>query len=104
MVNKFKYFLLFDETLQVNKFKNADLKFHISFLKSQPKIPNQDNFGPKFKVFCFWTKLYLKKFESADVKNVIILINSVSNKDKNHYYYNIFLENCSNKESENALL
>ena len=27
--------------------------------------------------------------------NVIILINSVLNKDKNHYYYKIFLEKCS---------
>ena len=29
------------------------------------------------------------------VHNVIILIKSVLNKDKNHYYYNIFLEKCS---------
>ena len=27
--------------------------------------------------------------------NVIILIKSVLNKDKSHYYYNIFLERCS---------
>ena len=27
--------------------------------------------------------------------NVIILIKSVLNKDKNHYYYKIFLEKCS---------
>ena len=27
--------------------------------------------------------------------DVIILIKSVSNKDKNNYYYNIFLENVS---------
>ena len=26
--------------------------------------------------------------------NVIILIKSVLNKDKNHYYYNTFLEKC----------
>ena len=31
--------------------------------------------------------------------NVIKLIKSVVNKDKNNYYCNIFLENGSNKES-----
>ena len=29
--------------------------------------------------------------------NVIILIKSVLNKDKNHYYYEIFLEKCSHQ-------
>ena len=29
--------------------------------------------------------------------NVIILIKSVINKSKNHYYYKIFLEKCSNQ-------
>ena len=29
--------------------------------------------------------------------NIIILIKSALNKDKNHYYYKIFLEKCSNK-------
>ena len=29
--------------------------------------------------------------------NVIILIKSVLNKSKNHYYYKIFLEKCSNQ-------
>ena len=28
-------------------------------------------------------------------RNLLILINSVSNKDKNNYYYNIFLEKAS---------
>ena len=31
------------------------------------------------------------------LKVVIILIKSVLNKDKNHYYYKIFLEKCSNQ-------
>ena len=30
-----------------------------------------------------------------NLHNVIILIKSVLNKDKNHYYYKIFLEKCS---------
>ena len=30
--------------------------------------------------------------------NFVILIKSVFNKDKNHYYYNIFLEKCSYKQ------
>ena len=32
--------------------------------------------------------------------NVIILIKSVLNKSKNHYYYKIFLEKCSNQLAE----
>ena len=54
-----------DETLHVNKFEDAEIQ---QFLKVHPKIPNQDNLGPKFKDFYFWTKFYLKKFEGADVK------------------------------------
>ena len=29
------------------------------------------------------------------LQNIIILIKSILNKDKNHYYYKIFLEKCS---------
>ena len=32
--------------------------------------------------------------KSLTLDNVIILIKSVSNKNQNHYYYNIFLEKC----------
>ena len=32
--------------------------------------------------------------ETWTLNNVITLINSVLNKDQNHYYYNIFLEKC----------
>ena len=32
--------------------------------------------------------------------NVIALMKSVFNKDQNHYYYNIFLEKCSNRLAE----
>ena len=35
--------------------------------------------------------------KTLTLHNVIILIKSVFNKDKNHYYYNIFLEKCSYK-------
>ena len=33
--------------------------------------------------------------KSIDVSYIIILIKSVLNEDKNHYYYNTFLEKCS---------
>ena len=33
--------------------------------------------------------------ETMTFHNVIILIKSVLNKEKNHYYFKIFLENCS---------
>ena len=36
--------------------------------------------------------------------NVIIFIKSVFNKDKNNYYYNIFLEKGSNKLPKNKFL
>ena len=32
--------------------------------------------------------------KTMTLHNVIILIKSVLNKDKNHYYYNTFLEKC----------
>ena len=38
--------------------------------------------------------LYLQK-KRLTLHNAIILIKSVLNKDKNHCYYNIFLEKCS---------
>ena len=34
--------------------------------------------------------------------NVIILFKSVVNKNKNNYYYNIFLEKCSYKDKSNT--
>ena len=34
--------------------------------------------------------------------NVIILINSVVNKNENKYYYYIFLEKCSNEDKSNT--
>ena len=33
--------------------------------------------------------------------NVIILIKSVNDKNKNNYYYNIFLEKCLSKDKSN---
>ena len=44
-------FLVLDETLDVNKFEDADFKYGISFLKFQPKILNNGNFCPKFQDF-----------------------------------------------------
>ena len=33
--------------------------------------------------------------ETLNLHNIIIFINLAFNKNKNHYYYNIFLEKCS---------
>ena len=41
--------------------------------------------------------LYIK---ALTLYNVIALMKSVFNKDQNHYYYNIFLEKCSNRLAE----
>ena len=53
-------------------------------------------------VFCqYYTKIKFDSYASLPIEkiltlhNVIILIKSVLNKDKNHYYYMIFLEKCS---------
>ena len=32
--------------------------------------------------------------ETLTLHNVVILIQSLLNKNKNHYYYNVFLERC----------
>ena len=37
----------------------------------------------------------LPKGKRLTLHNVILLIISILNKDKNHYYYEIFLEKCS---------
>ena len=37
----------------------------------------------------------MKLKKRLTLHDVIILIKSVLNKDKNYYYYNIFLEKCS---------
>ena len=46
----------------------------------------------KIKVFSY-DSLRIEK--TLTFHNVIIHIKSVLNKDKNHYYYKIFLEKCS---------
>ena len=38
---------------------------------------------------------YFPLEKTLTIHNVIILIPSIFNKDKNNYYYNIFLEKCS---------
>ena len=32
--------------------------------------------------------------ETLTLHNIVILIQSLLNKNKNHYYYNVFLERC----------
>ena len=48
----------------------------------------------KIKVASYYS-LHLEKVLAFN--NIIIFINSVFSKDKNNYYYNIFLEKCSDK-------
>ena len=49
----------------------------------------------------YFAKIKVDSYDSLPIEktltlhNVIILIKSVLNKDKNHYYYKIFLEKCS---------
>ena len=51
-------------------------------------------------VFVSYAKIKVDSYDSLSIEkrltlhNVIILIKSVLNKDKNHYYYNILLEKC----------
>ena len=47
-----------------------------------------------------YAKIKVDSYDSLLLKicyNIIILINSVWNKDKNNYYYNIFLQKTSYK-------
>ena len=49
----------------------------------------------------YFAKIKVDSYDSLPIEkiltlhNVIILIKSVLNKDKNHYYYKIFLKKCS---------
>ena len=49
----------------------------------------------------YFAKIKVDSYDSLPVEktlavhNVIIVIKSVLNKDKNHHYYKIFLEKCS---------
>ena len=51
----------------------------------------------------YYAKIKVDSYDSLPIekiltlRNVIILIKSVLNKDKNHYYFNMFLKNCSYK-------
>ena len=53
-------------------------------------------------IFChYFAKIKVDSYDSLPIekilasRNVIILIKSALNEDKNHYYYKIFLEKCS---------
>ena len=53
-----------------------------------------------FSLFCkdqSWFLWFFAYRKTLTLHNVIIHIKSVLNKDKNYYYYNIFLEKCSNQ-------
>ena len=57
--------------------------------------------GTIYTISHYFTKIKVDSYDSLPIEktltlhNVIILIKSVLNKDKNHYYYKIFLEKCS---------
>ena len=63
-------FLFFREILQLFKFKGVDFKYDNSFLKFQPKntqtkhswskILKNGFFDPKFRHFCFFTKICIQ--------------------------------------------
>ena len=48
-----------------------------------------------------FAKIRISSYDSLPIENVIILIKSVANKNKNEYCYNIFLEKGSYKGKSN---
>ena len=56
--------------------------------------------------FLYFAKIKVDSYNSLPIEkaltfhNVIILIKPVLNKDKNHYYYKMFLEKCSYQLAE----
>ena len=68
--------------LDILKVKESGITYVISHNYVEIKIVSYDS-------------LPLQK--TLTLHNVIILIQSVFNKDKNNYYYNIFLDKCSYK-------
>ena len=68
--------------LDILKVKESGITYVISHNYVEIKIDSYDS-------------LPLQK--TLTLHNVIILIQSVFNKDKNNYYYNIFLDKCSYK-------
>ena len=56
--------------------------------------------------FLYFVKIKVDSYNSLPIEkaltfhNVIILIKPVLNKDKNHYYYKMFLEKCSYQLAE----
>ena len=68
--------------LDILKVKESGITYVISHNYVEIKIDSYDS-------------LPLQK--TLTLHNVIILIQSVFNKDRNNYYYNIFLDKCSYK-------
>ena len=57
-----------------------------------------------FSLYCQNQSRFLRFFtykQKFTLHNVIIHIKSVLNKDKNHYYYKIFVEKCSYRLAKN---
>ena len=56
--------------------------------------------GITYIISLYFAKIKVDSYHSLRIEktltlhDVVIHIKSVLNKDKNHYYYNIFLENC----------
>ena len=55
--------------------------------------------------FHFYTKIKVDSYDSLPIEKRLtlhnLLIKSVFNKDKNHYYYNVFLEKCTYQLAKN---
>ena len=89
---------IYDETRYLTLFdtKNYDAIYdRIRYLISKPKKQYHIYFSHYF------AKIKVDSYDSLPIEktltlhNVIMLIKSVLNKDKNHYYYKIFLEKCT---------
>ena len=49
-----------------------------------------------------FAKIRIDSYNSLPIEKILIFHKSVVNKNKNNYYYNIFLEKCSYKDKSNT--
>ena len=66
--------------------------------------------GITYVISHYYARLKIDSYDTLPLEkkltlhNVIIIIKPVYNEDLNHYYYNIFLQKCSNKQYKYAIL
>ena len=67
--SKFRYFFIFHEILQQNKFEGADFKYDNIVFKFRPKSTQIRHFLSQILAFLFFGKtLLIDKFEGVDFK------------------------------------